>query len=224
MAKGVYLVTGANRGIGQEVCRQLLAKGHTAIASARRPERVTHGEPLALDVLDEASVAAAVREVTQRHGRLDGLVNNAAIVLDQGEPLLGLSADALRATLETNLVAPLRVAQAFWPLLVHGGGKGGRVVNVSSMSGQLSLAEVWAPAYGISKTALNALTVQLAAAGQRDGVTVNCVCPGWVRTDMGGAGAPRSVAEGARGILWLLLEAPADLTGTFTRDGKPLPW
>jgi len=218
--RGVFLVTGANRGIGQEVCRRLIARGQLAVAAARAPEKVRHGEPLALDVLDAESLAAAVAEVRARHGRLDGLVNNAAIVLDRGEPVLGLEAETLRATLETNLVAPLRVAQAFWPLLASGG----RIVNVSSMSGQLALAEVWAPAYGISKTALNALTVQLAAAGARDGIVVNCVCPGWVRTDMGGAQAPRSVGEGARGIVWLLLDAPAALTGSFTRDGQPLPW
>ena len=221
---GVFLITGANRGLGQEVCRALVEKGHTAIAASRKPTAVKHGEPLALDVLDPASLGAAVAEVKARHGHLDGLVNNAAIVLDQGTPLLELEPATLRDTLETNLVAPLRVAQAFWPLLHPGVGKRSRVVNVSSMSGQLSLGEIWAPAYGISKTALNALTVQLAAAGQRDGILVNCVCPGWVRTDMGGSNAPRSVAEGVAGILWLLLEAPTSLTGTFTRDGKPLPW
>ncbi len=220
MSKKTILVTGANRGIGQEVCRALIARGHSVIAAARDPHKVTHGEPLALDVLSEPELAAAVATVRRHHRRLDGLVNNAAIVLDQDEPLLELPAEMLRATLETNLIAPLRVAQAFWPLLA----KGGRIVNVSSMSGQLSLAEVWAPAYSISKTALNALTVQLAATGRRDGIVVNSVCPGWVRTDMGGAGASRSVAEGARGILWLLLEAPAAQTGTFSRDGKLLPW
>jgi NAD(P)-dependent dehydrogenase (short-subunit alcohol dehydrogenase family) len=218
--KPVVLVTGANRGIGAEVCKQLVARGCTVIAAARKPGQVKHGEPLALDVLDDASVAAAAKAVKARHGRLDGLVNNAAIVLDRGEPITGLSAETLRATLETNLIGALRVTTACWPLL----GRGGRVVMVSSMSGQLGEAEVWAPAYGISKTALNALTVQFAAAGRAAGIAVNCVCPGWVRTDMGGTSAPRSVAEGAKGIVWLLLDAPANLTGSFTRDGKPLEW
>lgn len=222
--KPIVLVTGANRGIGAEVCTQLVARGCTVIAAARDPGKVGHGEPLALDVLDEASVAAAAAAVQARHGRLDGLVNNAAIVLDRGEPITGLSAETLRETLETNLIGALRVTTACWPLLSKAAKPGGRVVMVSSMSGQLGDAEVWAPAYGISKTALNALTVQFAAAGRADRIAVNCVCPGWVRTDMGGPAAPRGVAEGAAGIVWLLLDAPATLTGSFTRDGKPLEW
>jgi NAD(P)-dependent dehydrogenase (short-subunit alcohol dehydrogenase family) len=221
----IVLVTGASRGIGAEVCRQLVARGCTVIGSAREPSQVAHGEPLALDVESSASVAAAAAELRERYGRLDALVNNAAIVLDQGEPITGLEAVTLRRTLETNLVGPLRVTRAFWSLLGPADGKpGGRVVMVSSMSGQLGEVEVWAPAYGISKTALNALTVQLAAAGRARSIAVNCVCPGWVRTDMGGPSAPRSVDEGAKGIVWLVLDAPAGLTGTFTRDGKPLAW
>jgi NAD(P)-dependent dehydrogenase (short-subunit alcohol dehydrogenase family) len=221
----IVLVTGASRGIGAEVCKQLLARGCTVIAACRDAAWAKHGEPLALDVLDEASVTAAAKETARRHGRLDALVNNAAVVLDQGEPITGLTPDRLRATLDTNLMGPLRVTRAFWPLLRQADKqRGGRVVMVSSMSGQLADVEVWAPAYGISKTALNALTVQFAAAGRATGIAVNCVCPGWVRTDMGGSAAPRSVAEGASGIVWLVLEAPAGLTGSFTRDGKPLDW
>ena len=221
MAAPIVLVTGANRGIGAEVCRQLLARGCTVIGAARAPSKVQHGEPLALDVRDDASVEAAAASVQRQHGRLDALVNNAAIVLDRGEPIAGLDPQTLRDTLETNLVGPLRVTRAFWPLLAT---RGGRVVMVSSMSGQLGQAEVWAPAYGISKTALNALTVQFAAAGRSRGIAVNCVCPGWVRTDMGGPVAPRSVGEGAKGIVGLVLDAPASLSGTFTRDGEPLDW
>ena len=221
----IVLVTGASRGIGAEVCRQLVARGCTVIGTARDPAKVAHGEPLALDVEDQASVAAAAAEVRSRHGRLDALVNNAAIVLDRGEPIAGLEPVTLRRTLETNLIGPLRVTRAFWPLLRQAdAAAGGRVVMVSSMSGQLGEAEVWAPAYGISKTALNALTVQFAAAGKACGIAVNCVCPGWVRTDMGGEAAPRSVEDGAKGIVWLVLDAPTGLTGSFTRDGKTLAW
>jgi NAD(P)-dependent dehydrogenase (short-subunit alcohol dehydrogenase family) len=114
----------------------------------------------------------------------------------------------------------LRMAQAFAPMM----SRGGRIVNVSSGGGQLSTPSTWSPAYCISKTALNAITVQLAEALKARGIAVNAVCPGWVRTDMGGPGAPRNLAEGADSILWLVLKATPDLTGGFWRDGKRIPW
>jgi NAD(P)-dependent dehydrogenase (short-subunit alcohol dehydrogenase family) len=214
------LVTGASRGIGAELCRQLIDRGCTVLAGARAPGAVPHGEPLALDVTQDESVAAAAREARARFGRVDVVINNAAILLDQGVSILDLSVACLQRTLDTNLAGALRVTQAFWNLLPAGG----RIVNVSSMSGQLCGMDDWAPGYSLSKAALNALTVQFALLGQAKGLAVNAACPGWVRTDMGGEAAPRSVAEGAAGLVWLALDAPVTTTGGFFRDGQPIPW
>jgi NAD(P)-dependent dehydrogenase (short-subunit alcohol dehydrogenase family) len=173
-----------------------------------------------LDITDEASVAQTAKTVAEEWGRIDILINNAAVLLDQGSSILELSSATLRATLEPNLVGPLQVTRAFWSLIREGG----CVINVSSMSGQFADMDDWAPGYSISKAALNALTVQLAIAGQSRNIRVNSVCPGWVKTEMGGAQAPGSVAEGAAGIVWLALDAPDDLTGRFFRDKKQIPW
>jgi NAD(P)-dependent dehydrogenase (short-subunit alcohol dehydrogenase family) len=220
LSGGTILVTGAGRGLGREVARRLAARGFTVLAGLRRPEPIPGLETLPLDVADEASVREAAARVKARHGRLDALVNNAGILLDGEGGLMDLPLDTLRRTLETNALGPLRTAQAFAPLMR----KGGRIVNVSSGGGQLSVPSTWAPAYCISKTALNAVTVQLAAALKPRGIAVNAVCPGWVRTDMGGAEAPRSLEQGAAGILWLLLDAAPGLTGGFWRDGRPIDW
>jgi NAD(P)-dependent dehydrogenase (short-subunit alcohol dehydrogenase family) len=155
-----------------------------------------------------------------RHGRLDVLVNNAGILLDRTGDALSLDPDLLRRTLETNAMGPLRMVQACLPLMK----KGGRIVNVSSRGGQLSAPSTWSPAYCISKTALNAVTVQLAEALKPRGIAVNAVCPGWVRTDMGGPGAPRSLQQGAGSILWPVLKAGPEVTGGFWQDGDRVPW
>jgi NAD(P)-dependent dehydrogenase (short-subunit alcohol dehydrogenase family) len=216
----VVLVTGANRGIGLEVCKQLAARGAEVIASSRRGGENPYGAALRLDVTDETSIAQAAKTVAAEWGHIDVLINNAAVLLDQGGSILELSSATLRATLEPNLIGPLQLTQAFWPLI----GEGGCVINVSSMSGQFADMDDWAPGYSISKAALNALTVQLAIAGRLLNIRVNSLCPGWVRTDMGGAQAPGSVAEGAAGIVWLALDAPENLTGGFFRDKRQIPW
>jgi NAD(P)-dependent dehydrogenase (short-subunit alcohol dehydrogenase family) len=220
MTAPIALVTGASRGIGREIASTLAARGLRVFAGIRSGSAPEGTEALPLDVTRAASVAAAVAAVRARAGRLGVLVNNAGIILDQGTDVLSLDAEVLRRTLETNTVAPLRVAQAFWPLLESGS----RVINVSSAGGQLGSPSAWAPGYCISKTALNAVTVQLAAAGASRGIAVNSMCPGWVRTDMGGAGAPRSVAEGADTAVWLALEAPGTLSGVLVQDRKVIPW
>ncbi len=216
----VVLVTGANRGIGHEVCRQLAGRGVTVIAASRSGALHPYGASLALDVTDESSVTRAIATIASNWGQVDVLINNAAVLLDQGQSILTLSSDSLRSTLETNLIGPMRVAQSVWPLLRNGG----CVVNVSSMSGQFVEMDDWAPAYSLSKTALNALTVQLAIAGRPNAIRVNSVCPGWVQTEMGGIGAPLSPAEGAAGIVWLALDAPICHTGMFFRDRAVIPW
>ena len=219
----IVLVTGASRGLGREVARRLLEEGYTVLAGVRNPGKLKllpGVEVLQLDVADPASIAAAAATIQARHGHLDVLVNNAGIMLDRMGDALSLAADLLHRTLETNTVGPLLLAQALAPIMP----KGGRIVNVSSGGGQLSEPSTWSPAYCISKTALNAVTVQLAEALRPRGIAVNAVCPGWVRTDLGGPEAPRSLQQGADSILWLVLKAGPDLTGGFWRDGERIAW
>jgi NAD(P)-dependent dehydrogenase (short-subunit alcohol dehydrogenase family) len=226
------LITGANKGIGHEVARQLAAKGFQVFVGARNAkagrkatEEITkkcgNATFLEIDVADNDSVTKAAREFSNIADRLDVLVNNAGIIVDGDDAILEISDDLFRKTIETNTLGPLRVTRAFAPLLRRS--KAPRVVNVSSGGGQLTGgADGWAPAYCISKTALNGVTVQLAAALPK--FAVNSVCPGWVRTEMGGKNANRSVEQGAETIVWLAGEAPQDLTGKFLRDRKEIPW
>jgi len=226
-------VTGADKGIGREVARQLAAKGFHVFVGARdrRAGRKAVDEIaqkgggkatfLEIDVSDNASVTAAARQFSKTADHLDVLANNAGIIVDWDDAILEINAELLRKTLETNTLGALRVIRAFVPLLAKS--KAPRVINVSSGGGQLTGgADGWAPAYCISKTALNGVTSQLAAALPK--FAINSVCPGWVRTDMGGRNATRSVEEGADTIVWLASEAPQDLRGKFFRDRKEIPW
>src|SRR6266513_2336012 len=226
------LITGANKGIGYEVARQLAAKGFHVFVGARNSSAghaaaeviAKNGGKatfLEIDVSDNASVSDAVREFSKIADHLDVLVNNAGIMVDGDDAVLKISDAIFRKTLETNTLGALRVTRAFEPLLAKT--KTPRVINVSSGGGQLiGGADGWAPAYCISKTALNGVTSQLAAALPK--FAINSVCPGWVRTDMGGRGATRSVHEGADTIVWLAAEAPQKLTGKFLRDREEIPW
>jgi NAD(P)-dependent dehydrogenase (short-subunit alcohol dehydrogenase family) len=226
------LITGANKGIGHEVARQLAAKGFHVLVGARDPKAGRRAAEeiakkcgkatfLEIDVADNDSVTNAAREFSNVEDHLDVLVNNAGIIVDGDNAILEISDDMLRKTLETNTLGALRVTRAFTPLLRKS--KTPRVINVSSGGGQLTGgADGWAPAYCISKTALNGVTVQLTAALPK--FAVNSVCPGWVRTEMGGQNASRSVEEGADTIVWLASEASQKLTGKFLRDRKEIPW
>ncbi len=231
----VAVVTGANRGIGLEVTRRLAARGWTVLLGARSPDKAERvaaalsgpgGQParvrvLELDVAGDASAQAAGRTVLDRYGRLDVLVNNAAILYDTWQ--YGATADlaVVHEAMETNLFGAWRVTQAMLPALRRG--RHARVVNVSSEAGSLASMGAGTPAYGVSKAALNALTCVLAADLRGDGILVNAVCPGWVATDMGGPGG-RPVAQGAASVLWAV-DLPDDgPTGGFFRDGRPLPW
>jgi NAD(P)-dependent dehydrogenase (short-subunit alcohol dehydrogenase family) len=226
------LVTGSNKGIGHEVARQLAGKGLHVFVGARNSgagraaaDAITKNGGkatfLEIDVADNTSVTAAAREFSKIADHLDVLINNAGIIVDGDAAILKISDDIFRRTLETNTLGALRVTRAFEPLLAKS--KTPRVINVSSGGGQLTGgADGWAPAYCISKTALNGVTSQLAAALPK--FAVNSVCPGWVRTDMGGQGATRSVEEGADTIVWLAADASQTLTGKFLRDRKEIPW
>jgi len=229
MEAKIALVTGANKGIGSEVAAQLVARDFHVFVGARNEKagreaalEIGSGATfLKINVADEKSIRAAAAEFAKSADHLDVLVNNAGILLENDESVLKITPAMLETTLRTNTLGPLLVAQVFKPMLQKSGAP--RIVNVSSSSGQLSDgADGWAPAYSISKTALNGVTVQLAAA--LPGFAVNSVCPGWVRTDMGGSNATRSVEQGAAGIVWLAADAPQNLTGKFLRDRKVIPW
>jgi NAD(P)-dependent dehydrogenase (short-subunit alcohol dehydrogenase family) len=221
----VALVSGANRGIGREIARQLATDhGFLVLAGSRDPGRVDATDSiraLQLDVSNQAGVDAARAQVESDPGRLDALVNNAAIY---GDPASAGEYDLARAheVVETNLFGAWRLTQAFLPLLRRSGR--GRIVNVSSGAGQLSDMNGGRAAYRVSKAGLNALTRVLAADEARHGILANTMCPGWVRTDMGGAGAPRSVAEGADTAVWLATLDDDGPNGGFFRNREPIPW
>ena len=229
----VALVTGANRGIGFEVCRQLASRGFVVFVTARDAAKAKTAaaklkkarviEPLALDVATARSNKDAAAQVEQRYGRLDVLINNAGINYDTWETAENADIDGtVMETIVTNLLGPWRVCQAFLPLLRKS--RAARIVNVSSESGSLAHMGAGPPAYQVTKAALNALTRTLAAELSGTRILVNAVCPGWVATAMGGAGAPRTVSEGAAGIVWAATLPDDGPTGGFFRDGKPLPW
>jgi NAD(P)-dependent dehydrogenase (short-subunit alcohol dehydrogenase family) len=228
-AQRVVLVTGAYKGIGLEVVRQLAARGARVFLTARNHaageaavESLTGDVHfLPLDVDDAASIESAVRALAKQTDHLDVLVNNAAVLLDDGGSVLDLDRKTALKTFATNTVGPLLVTQAFRPLLTKSDAP--RVINVSSSAGQLAEGlQDWAPAYSISKTALNSLTQHFAATLPH--FAVNAVSPGWVRTDMGGDAAPLGVAQGADTIVWLALDAPQSLTGRFLRERREIAW
>ncbi|BFU96926.1 MAG: Short-chain dehydrogenase/reductase SDR [Nitrospira sp.] len=227
---GIALVTGANKGIGLEVVRQLTARNWRVFLTGRSLAAVRRAAssmdslvvPVPLDVTSRISIEAAFRVVSQAVDHLDVLINNAGILDPDEGSIVDLPSERLRRMFETNTIGALLVTQAFLPLLRKS--SSARIINVSSGAGQLSDMDTWAPAYSISKTALNGVTGQFAAALKASSIAVNAACPGWVRTDMGGSEAPRSAEEGADTIVWLATEAPISLTGQFVKERKPIPW
>jgi NAD(P)-dependent dehydrogenase (short-subunit alcohol dehydrogenase family) len=219
----IALVSGASRGIGAEIARELAADhGFLVYAGARNPQDVaSHDglEPIQLDVTDQASVDAARDRIKSEVGRLDALVNNAGIY---GDPTGAADYDLDRAheVLEVNTFGPWRLVEALLPFLRDS--EQPRIVNVSSGAGQLSDMNGGRAAYRLSKAALNALTRTLAS--DERWLKVNTMCPGWVRTDMGGAAAPRSVEQGADTVVWLATLPDDGPTGGFFRDRTPIPW
>ncbi len=227
----IALVTGANKGIGFEVARQLARQNFHVFVGARNVEAgraavdriAADGKAtfLEIDISKPESIRKAVKDFSRNSDRLDVLINNAGICLDEDESILATTPEIFDSTLRTNTLGPLLISQAFIPFLRKS--KTPRIVNVSSGGGQLADgADGWAPAYCISKTALNGVNSQLATA--LPDFAINVVCPGWVRTDMGGKNATRSISEGAAGIVWLATDAPQSLTGKFLRDRKEISW
>jgi NAD(P)-dependent dehydrogenase (short-subunit alcohol dehydrogenase family) len=210
--KRIALVTGSSRGIGREVARQLEERQFEVIVVGRKE----------LDISDERSVEGMGERVEREFGRLDVLVNNAAILLDEGKSIVDVDPRELEETWRVNVLGAFLMTKRFAPLLRKSGH--GRVVNVSSGAGQLSSMSSYAPSYSISKAALNAITILFANALRRDRVLVNCADPGWVRTDMGGSAAPRSVEEGADTIVWLATLPDDGPSGGFFHDRKKIAW
>ncbi|WP_267640182.1 SDR family NAD(P)-dependent oxidoreductase [Haloarchaeobius amylolyticus] len=221
----VALVTGANRGLGARIAADLADLGAVVYAGVRDADYEAPGDQrvVELDVTDEESIRAAVSCIEVEADRLDVLVNNAGITDPSGNTLVDDSVDDVDAVLQTNLRGPMLLAKFALPLLLRR--PGGRVVNLSSGMGALGEEMTGgAPAYRVSKTGLNGLTAYLHGEYRDDGLLANSVCPGWVRTDMGGESAPRSVAAGADTPVWLSRFAPDAPGGRFWRDREVVDW
>lgn len=238
----VALVTGATRGIGLETVRQLAEAGvHTLLAGRDRQKAVaaaltlqTQGLPveaIALDVTDADSIAAAVREVEQRHGRLDILVNNAGILVDDFDRKVSeQTLDVWHRTFDTNVFGLIATTQAFLPLLHES--DAGRIVNVSSMLGSMALHsdpasptyDFKVPAYNVSKSAVNAWTVQLAYELRDSRIRINTIHPGYVKTDMNGGEGEIDASAGARTSVRLALIDDTGPHGGYFHQEQSLPW
>src|SRR5215211_2605229 len=228
MKQQVALVTGSNRGIGFEIAKQLSMKKIEVILTSRNSangeaavrkiarDGVKKVVSMELDISNQVSVDSLLDEVEKTFGRLDILVNNAAILIDK---------DNVKATLETNLIGAWSMCKAFIPLMKKNGY--GRIVNASSGAGEfeyMATSGGYWPAYSVSKASLNALTVMLASELRGTNILVNAVCPGWVRTDMGGSNATRSVEEGAATPVWLATLPDGGPTGHNYYDKKRISW
>lgn len=234
----VAIVTGANRGLGLEAVRQLAQKGITTILTCRDASKgeaaaqslQQQGLPVVfhpLDITQESSVKALQQWVAQHYGRVDSLINNAGIFPDASGPnefvsAFEVSVDVLRLGMETNLYGAFRMCQTFIPMMQAR--NYGRVVNVSSGMGQFEGMNGGYPAYRTSKTALNTVTCLFADELKGSNVLINSMCPGWVRTDMGGANADRDVSEGADTMVWLATLSDGSKSGGFFRDRKEIAW
>lgn len=233
----VAVVTGASRGIGFEVCRQLAALGYLVVLGSRdlrqaqlaAKELDASGErvcPAHVEVDNSVNIAQLADWIRDRYGRLDAIVNNAAAPPDRWAIAGTTDLSTVAEALDVNLFGAWRVTQALLPLLRSSPRP--RVVNVSSEAGSIALMSGGRPAYSVSKAALNALTRMLAGELYRDGILVNAVCPGWTTDDVprggGNRGGDRSAAQGAASVVWAVTLPNGGPTGTFTRDGRELPW
>ncbi len=233
MKNRTALITGSYRGLGLETARQLAQLGYSIIITARSEDKAQQAAASLksitdqvfhhpLDINNPQSVQQVKNWVCDQFGRLDVLVNNAAINYDTWNSAVTADLEEIQQTLDTNLMGAWRMAQAFVPLMKETGF--GRIVNVSSGAGALAGMGAGTPGYSVSKAALNVLTIKLASELSGQDILVNAVCPGWVRTDMGGSAAPRSVEEGASGIVWAATLHASGPNGGFFRDGKAIDW
>ena len=224
------LVTGANKGIGFEIVRQLLAEGHRVFLTARNAAAGQEAASsldgdvhfLQMDVSDDASIQKGAKTYGELSDLLDVLINNAGIYPDENFDILTISREQLVETFQTNTFGPAKVTQAFLPFLKKSSAP--RIINISSGYGEIGGLSYKAPSYCLSKLALNGVTIMLDQALRSQGIAVYAMCPGWVRTDMGGANAARSVEEGADTAVWLATAAPQTLSGKFFRDRRAIGW
>ncbi len=228
------IVTGANRGIGYEIARQLAGYGHEVILTARVADKGKEAQSnlaadgltvdfLKLDVGNDASIQQFVQHFGDRYDSVDGLVNNAGVFLDKSSSLEQVEMAVFRQTIETNFYGPLLLTRGLLPLLRKS--RDARIVNLSSGLGALGDMGAGYPSYRVSKTAMNAMTAIFGAELAADGIMINSVCPGWVQTDMGGTGATRTVDKGAETPVWLLTEDRKLLpSGKFLRDKQVIEW
>jgi len=229
--KNVALVTGGNRGIGFEACRQLAVRGFGVILTARdavkgmKAAKTLQAEGLdvtflRVDVTSDQSIAEAVRGIADDPGRIDVLVNNAGVYLDEGNSLTTIDPSLFLQTIDTNLGGTYRMIRAVIPMMERQ--KYGRIVNVSSGLGSMDSMSAGTGSYKVSKLALNGLTRVMADEVNDKQIKINCMCPGWVRTDMGGSFAPRSPKKATETILWLAELDETGPTGGFFRDKKAI--
>ncbi|MDV3348893.1 SDR family NAD(P)-dependent oxidoreductase [Leptothoe sp. LEGE 181152] len=219
------LVTGGNRGIGFAIAQGLLAKDYKviltsrALNSAKQAAKTLNGPviPLKLDVSDDSSIKQAVQTLkSQGINHLDVLINNAGVYPDNSVDILTISRELLDSAMHTNTFGVVCMVQTFLPLLEAA--ENARIINVSSGMGALDGLTTTAPSYCLSKLALNGATIMLAQLLRSKNIVVNAMCPGWVRTDMGGSSAPRSPEQGADTAIWLATEASEKDSGKFWRD------
>jgi NAD(P)-dependent dehydrogenase (short-subunit alcohol dehydrogenase family) len=227
----IIAVTGARKGIGYEITRQLAKAGHRLLLTARTLEKaIKAAEPLIdqgykvhpfqLEVTDSDSIKHFHDYIKKEFGRLDVLINNAGILLSSDQDLVHISEEIYSQTISSNAEGPLFLSKQLIDLIP----RGGRIINISSGGGSMSLpVGGWSPAYCISKTYLNAITRHLAYYLQEKGISVNAMDPGWVKTDMGGASAPKTVEQGADTAVWLVTAYQIE-TGKFYRNREIIPW
>lgn len=230
MNKKIVLITGSNKGIGYETAKQLLELGYDVYLSSRNTAKGMEAvnqlrkigfEPrfVEIDVTNKESISKAKEQVAKEVGKIDILINNAGIMLDK-TGILDLSIESLEETMRANVYGPLLMIQQFYPII----NSGGKIINLSSILGQLKSMKNYSPAYSTSKTALNAITRQAAATLAKHNIAVYSVHPGWVKTDMGGADAELDVKDGAFTSVWLATEGTMEQTGKFFYRKNELPW
>jgi len=233
MHNKVALVTGGNRGIGLEVCRQLLKLDCKVVLASRNTSRGEEAydklskeglkpEIIKLDVLEDEDISGALRFIYEKFNQLDVLVNNAGVFIDRDREAVNIDADVIKRTMDVNFFGVLKLTQKFIPLMKKN--NFGHIINVSSNLGALSKMAGGHPAYRISKASLNALTLILASELKGSNIMVNAMSPGWVRTDMGGYNANRSVEKGAETIVWLASRKKGFASGRFFMDKELIEW